>query len=194
MLSWMFLFIMNDNRWYLQLKKMNWISIVYILLNLLLYLWKELVLVLMYQLSYTLANLHCKSCVPISILWWVTFIYLYTFYIYKSTMPKPHIGQTFKFHVHINISQKTISHKHEPYVVFLLTCMYFCLNTSYLYTFKWFTLVKITAASKEDDLIITDQRQWTLHYLRNGKLGVWCSCQFRWNISKSHIQMYDIDL
>ena len=149
MLSWMFLFIMNDNRWYLQLKKMNWISIVYILLNLLLYLWKELVLVFMYQLPYTLANLLCKSCVPISILWWVTFIYLYTFYIYKSTMPKPHIGQTFKFHVHINISQKTISHKHEPYVVFLLTCMYFCLNISYLYTFHWFILVKIADAVSE---------------------------------------------
>ena len=64
-------------------------------------------------------------------------------------MPKPHIGQTFKFHVHINISQKTISHKHEPYVVFLLTCMYFCLNTSYLYTFKWSVLVKIAYAVSE---------------------------------------------
>ena len=65
-------------------------------------------------------------------------LYLYSSYIYKSTMPNPHIGQTFLFHlhVHINISQKTISHKHEPYIVFLLTCMYFCLNTSYLYTFK----------------------------------------------------------
>ena len=77
LLSWMFLFIMNDNRWYLQLKKMNWISIVYILLNLLLYLWKELVLAFMYQLSYTLANLLCKSCVPISILLWVTSIYIH---------------------------------------------------------------------------------------------------------------------
>ena len=64
------------------------------------------------------------------------YIYIYIYILYLEHNAQTPYWSNFQVSCsYINISQKTISHKHEPYVVFLLTCMYFCLNTYYLYKF-----------------------------------------------------------
>ena len=64
------------------------------------------------------------------------YIYIYILYLQEHNAQTPYWSNFQVSCSYQYFSEIFFPHKHEQFAVFLLTYMYFCLNISYLYTFK----------------------------------------------------------